>query len=79
MKKLITKAGVIKIDCRVPDKLYFENEGISEIDNYIVIDMSDETFNFLNQIAHVSCPAYGEKIYTVNGIEFKVVHSEEES
>lgn len=71
MKKLITKVGVVRVDCRVPDKLYFENEGISEIDNYLVTEVSDETFSFLNNIAIIENSVFGEKVWKVNNIEFR--------
>ena len=71
---LVTKVHEIEVNNRVPNVLYTGDEGIYLVPIYQYMDVSEETFNFLNQIAHVSCHAYGDKTYTVNGIEFKVVN-----
>lgn len=71
MKKLITKTGTHTINMRVPNTLYCEDEGLSEITTYAVVEMTDETFDFLNNIAIIEIEGYGKKVWKVNNIEFR--------
>lgn len=71
MKKLITKTGTHVVDTRIPNTLYCGDEGLSEITTYAVIEMTDETFDFLNNIAIIENEGYGKKVWKVNNIEFR--------
>lgn len=40
--------------------------------NYMIIRLSEETFNFINSVAIVSSPLFGEKEYKINNITFRI-------
>lgn len=42
------------------------------ITTFLHQEISEETFNFIQNVAEVRIKAYGEKIYLINGIEFTI-------
>ena len=44
---------------------------------YVTIKMSDETFKFIEQVASVSFPIFGEKEYKINELKFRILTEED--
>ena len=44
---------------------------------YTTIKMSEETFKFIESVATISVPFFGEKDYKINNVSFQI-HTEEE-
>ena len=52
---------------------FFEGEWV----DYTIIEVSEEVFNFLKQIAIVENENYNCPVYKVNGIEFREIKEDE--
>jgi len=45
--------------------------------SYMIIKLSEETFNFINNVATMSFSDFGEKEYEINKLKFKIYTEEE--
>jgi len=85
MKTLITKTGKF-ISLTPPDTRIIEeimNEFCSTglnlfqpsyepIEEYIEINVSDETFKFIESVATIEVECWGNKTYIINNLRFKI-------
>lgn len=85
MKTLITKTGKF-VDTVLPETRTFDEvledlkrAGVlaytpesKPIELYIEINISDETFDFIEQVANVEVDFYGDKTYVINKLRFKL-------
>lgn len=83
MKTLIIKTGR-QVNIAPPDKRDFSEiiedfkNGINlpcpqYIDEYIEIQVSEDTIKFIENVANVEIGFYGDKTYEINNIKFKIV------
>lgn len=89
MKTLITKTGKF-INLTPPDTRTIEeivNEisstglnlfqpSYEPIEEYIEINVSDETFKFIESVATIEVECWGNKTYIINNLRFKIAEKE---
>lgn len=89
MKTLITKTGkLINLtppDTRTVEEILdeFNKTGFQlfqpyykPIDEYIEINVSDETFKFIESVATIEVNHWGDKTYIINNLRFKIAEKE---
>ena len=47
-------------------------EPVRDKKSYEEIELSEETFNFIESVANISSPIFGEKEYKINDLTFKI-------
>lgn len=52
--------------------LIFEKQEFPIFPNYTTINLSEETFKFIESIAIISTPIFGEKEYKINDLKFQI-------
>jgi len=49
----------------------------NSLKQFITLELSQETFDFINSVANTSIPLFGEKEYKINDLIFKIYPKEE--
>lgn len=68
---------MVKLQTKCYPKPLFEGFSEGEWTDYTIIEVSEEVFKFLNQIAIVENEHYNCPVYKVNGIEFRPLKEED--
>lgn len=57
--------------------LSFEKQSEPVLPNYMKIELSEETFQFINSVATIYHSRFGEKEYKINDLKFKIYTEDE--
>jgi len=68
LKKELSKLKFIPIN--------FDKQS-NNLKQFTTLELSQETFDFINSVANTSIPLFGEKEYKINDLSFKIYPKEE--